>query len=84
MKWDHDKGNRSRVKGKARQISGEFGVDEIHVGTREELIGRLQMKYGYSKEKAEAWPIFLVMAGGRVRNKEMHPKRSRAEKRCSA
>lgn len=61
MKWDQDKGNSSR---KACQLSDEFVADEIHVGTREELIGRLQTKYGYSKEKAEAWPIFLVMAGG--------------------
>lgn len=74
MKWDQDKG--SRVKGKACQISDKFMADEIQVGTREELIGRLQTKYGYSKEKAEAWawPVFLVMAGGRVRIKGMHPK----------
>ena len=51
-------------------------ADEIHVITREELIGRLQAKYGDSKEKAkeQAWPVFLVMAGSRVRNKEMHSK----------
>ena len=69
MKWDQDKG--TRVKGKAGQISDEFVADEIQVGTREELIGRLQTKHGYSKEKAEAWawPVFLVMAGGRVRTK---------------
>jgi len=81
MKWDQHTGNGNGAK--ACQISDECIVDGIQVGTREELIGRLQRKYGYSKEKAEAqaWPVFLVMAGGRVRkNASM---RSRAEKRYS-
>ncbi|MGH8652387.1 MAG: hypothetical protein ACREYE_09535 [Gammaproteobacteria bacterium] len=46
--------------------------DELTVTprTREELIARWQQKYGYSKEKAKtrAWPVFLAMAGARVRN----------------
>lgn len=83
MKWDQD--SRSRVKGKTSQISGEFVADEIQVGTREELIGRLQTKYGYSKEKAEAWPVFLVMARRQSTQRGLATQmRSREEKRYSA
>ncbi len=34
---------------------GDFTDDELDVieGKREELVGRLQSKYGYTKEKAE-------------------------------
>lgn len=46
--------------------------DELTVTprTREELIARWQQKYGYSKEKAKTrgWPVFLAVAGARVRN----------------
>jgi uncharacterized protein YjbJ (UPF0337 family) len=43
------------LKGKAQQAWGDFTDDELDVieGKREELIGRLQSKYGYTKEKAE-------------------------------
>jgi uncharacterized protein YjbJ (UPF0337 family) len=55
MNWDEAKGNWKQIKGKARQMWGDFTDDELDVieGKREELIGRLQTKYGYTKEKAE-------------------------------
>jgi uncharacterized protein YjbJ (UPF0337 family) len=55
MNWDQVKGNWKQVKGKAQQVWGDFTDDELDVmeGKREELVGRLQTKYGYTKERAE-------------------------------
>ena len=55
MNWDEAKGNWKQIKGKAKQMWGDFTDDELDVieGKREELVGRLQTKYGYTKEKAE-------------------------------
>ncbi|MGH8652382.1 MAG: CsbD family protein [Gammaproteobacteria bacterium] len=55
MNWEQVKGNWGQVKGKARQMWGDFTDDELDVieGKREELVGRLQTKYGYTKETAE-------------------------------
>jgi len=55
MNWDQVQGNWKQVKGKAKQMWGDFTDDELDViaGKREELAGRLQAKYGLSKEKAE-------------------------------
>jgi uncharacterized protein YjbJ (UPF0337 family) len=55
MNWDQVKGNWKQVKGKAKQMWGDFTDDELDVidGKREELIGRLQARYGYNREKAE-------------------------------
>ncbi len=55
MNWEQVKGNWNQVKGKARQMWGDITDDELDViaGKREELVGRLQAKYGYTKEDAE-------------------------------
>jgi uncharacterized protein YjbJ (UPF0337 family) len=55
MNWDQVKGNWKQVKGKAQQMWGDLTDDELDVieGKREELVGRLQTRYGYTKEKAE-------------------------------
>jgi uncharacterized protein YjbJ (UPF0337 family) len=55
MSWDQVKGNWNQVKGKARQMWGDLTDDELDIieGKREELVGRLQTKYGYTKQKAE-------------------------------
>jgi len=55
MNWDQVKGNWKQLKGKAQQTWGDLTDDELDVieGKREELVGRLQAKYGYTKEKAE-------------------------------
>jgi len=55
MNWDQVTGNWKQVKGKAKQMWGDFTDDELDVmeGKSEELVGRLQTKYGYSKEKAQ-------------------------------
>lgn len=55
MNWDQVHGNWTQIKGKAKQMWGDFTDDDLDViaGKREELAGRLQAKYGLSKEKAE-------------------------------
>jgi uncharacterized protein YjbJ (UPF0337 family) len=55
MNWDQVQGNWTQIKGKAKQMWGDFTDDDLDViaGKREELAGRLQAKYGLSKEKAE-------------------------------
>ncbi|MGH8480680.1 MAG: CsbD family protein [Gammaproteobacteria bacterium] len=46
---------RHNVKGKAQRMWGDLTDDEPDIieGKREELVGRLQAKYGYTKEKTE-------------------------------
>jgi uncharacterized protein YjbJ (UPF0337 family) len=50
MNWDQVKGNWKQLKGKAKQMWGDLDVIE---GNREDLAGRLQAKYGLTKEQAE-------------------------------
>jgi uncharacterized protein YjbJ (UPF0337 family) len=42
-------------QGKAKQMWGDLTDDELDTiaGKRDELVGRLQLKYGISKEKAQ-------------------------------
>lgn len=55
MNWEQVKGNWTQFKGKARQKWGDLTDDELDIieGRREELVGCLQKKYGYTKERAE-------------------------------
>lgn len=55
MNWDQVKGSWKQFKGQVQQQWGKLtdsDFDQID-GKREELIGRLQARYGYEKEKAE-------------------------------
>ena len=55
MNWDQIEGNWKQLKGKAQQKWGDLTDDDLDkiAGKRDELIGKLQASYGYSKEKAE-------------------------------
>jgi uncharacterized protein YjbJ (UPF0337 family) len=55
MNWDQIKGNWTQVKGKAQQQWGKLTNDDLDVieGKREELVGRIQERYGIEKEEAE-------------------------------
>jgi uncharacterized protein YjbJ (UPF0337 family) len=55
MNWDQIKGNWKQFKGKARQKWGKLTDDELDTieGKREELIGKVQEKYGITREQAE-------------------------------
>ena len=48
-------GKWNEVKGKVKQAFGKLTDDDIAQinGRRQELLGKLQSRYGYAKEKAE-------------------------------
>lgn len=55
MNWDIIEGKWSQFKGEAQSKWGKLTDDDLDViaGKQEKLVGRLQERYGYSKEKAE-------------------------------
>jgi uncharacterized protein YjbJ (UPF0337 family) len=55
MNWDQVEGNWKQIKGKAKQMWANLTDDDLEniAGKRQELTGRLQVKYGLAKEKAE-------------------------------
>jgi uncharacterized protein YjbJ (UPF0337 family) len=56
MDWDRIEGNWKSFKGKAKAQWGKLTDDDLSVieGSREELEGRLQNKYGFEKDRARA------------------------------
>ena len=54
MNWDDIQGNWKPFKGQAQQKWGELTNDELEEaeGDREELEGKIQTKYGKTKEEA--------------------------------
>jgi uncharacterized protein YjbJ (UPF0337 family) len=55
MNWDTIKGNWSQMTGKVKEEWGELTDDEITEaqGERDQLVGKIQAKYGIAKEEAE-------------------------------
>jgi uncharacterized protein YjbJ (UPF0337 family) len=55
MNADQIKGQWKQVKGEIRKQWGKLTDDEIEMiaGERDILIGKLQEKYGYTKEEAQ-------------------------------
>ncbi len=55
MNWDQIKGNWRQFRGKAQQQWGKLTNDDLDVveGKREELVGRIQTRYGIVREDAE-------------------------------
>lgn len=55
MNWDRIEGNWQEWKGKVRQVWGKLTNDDIDVsdGTRQELAGLLQKRYGHVRDAAE-------------------------------
>ncbi|MFU1478929.1 CsbD family protein [Roseovarius sp. C7] len=55
MNWDQVKGNWTQITGQAREQWGKLTDNDLHeaAGEREQLIGKLQEKYGMAKEQAE-------------------------------
>ena len=55
MNWDQIKGNWKQVKGKAKVQWGKLTDDDLDVieGHRDQLIGKLQERYGYERDQAE-------------------------------
>ena len=55
MNWDQISGNWKQASGKLREKWGKLTDDDMHViaGKRDQLVGRIQERYGIAKEKAE-------------------------------
>lgn len=55
MNWDQVEGKWKEVKGRVRAKFGKLTDDDMEViaGKKDELVGRLQQRYGYNKEQAE-------------------------------
>jgi uncharacterized protein YjbJ (UPF0337 family) len=55
MNWKPVKGNWKQTKGKVQQQWGKLTNDDLDVikGKRTELVGKIQQRYGYAREKAE-------------------------------
>lgn len=54
MNWDRIAGNWKQMQGKARAQWGKLTDDDLEVaaGNRDELIGRVQARYGITKDEA--------------------------------
>ncbi len=55
MNWDQIEGNWKQLTGKMKAKWGKLTDNELTVisGRREQLVGVLQERYGYAKERAE-------------------------------
>jgi uncharacterized protein YjbJ (UPF0337 family) len=55
MNWDVIQGKWREFKGQVKQHWAELTNDDLDQidGRREELVGRLQQRYGYAKDEAE-------------------------------
>jgi uncharacterized protein YjbJ (UPF0337 family) len=54
MNSDIVKGKWKQIRGKAKEWWGELTNDDLDVidGNRDQLIGKIQERYGYSKDRA--------------------------------
>lgn len=55
MNWDQIQGKWTQFKGKAKVQWGKLTDDELDTleGRRDQLVGKLQERYGYTKDRAE-------------------------------
>lgn len=55
MDWNQISGQWKQVKGRAKVKWGKLTDDEIDVveGKRDQLVGKIQQRYGIAKEQAE-------------------------------
>ncbi len=55
MNWDSLKGQWKQFSGKVKVQWGKLTDDDLAVinGQREQLVGKIQERYGYAKEQAE-------------------------------
>lgn len=55
MNTDQLAGNWKQLKGKVKERWGKFTDDDVKIieGQKDQLIGRLQERYGYTREQAE-------------------------------
>ncbi len=55
MNWDVIQGKWKQIKGEVRQQWADLTDDEVEMiqGSRDKLAGKLQERYGWSREEAE-------------------------------
>ena len=55
MNWDQIEGNWKEFKGKVQEKWGQLTDDDLDeaAGRRDQLIGRLQKRYGWQRAQAE-------------------------------
>jgi uncharacterized protein YjbJ (UPF0337 family) len=55
MNWDQIEGNWKQMKGKVKEKWGKLTDDDLDVaaGKKDQLVGKLQERYGWEKDKAE-------------------------------
>jgi uncharacterized protein YjbJ (UPF0337 family) len=55
MNWDQVEGKMKQWMGSAKQRWGKLTDDELQqlAGKRDEIVGKLQEKYGWTREEAE-------------------------------
>jgi uncharacterized protein YjbJ (UPF0337 family) len=55
MNWDQVEGKWKQLGGKVREKWGKLTDDDLEViaGTRDQLVGRIQERYGVAKEEAQ-------------------------------
>jgi len=55
MNWDQIEGNWKQFRGRAQQQWGKLTNDDLDVvsGRRQELVGKIQERYGLAKDQAE-------------------------------
>lgn len=55
MNWDIVKGNWAQAKGKVKEQWGKLTDDDLTTieGRREQLLGKLQERYGVAKDEAD-------------------------------
>ena len=58
MDWNRVEGNWKQVKGKAKQLWAKLAGDDLTYmdGHSDELVGRIQLRYGIQKESARKQP----------------------------
>jgi len=64
MNWDQLEGKWKQSKGKFREKWGKFTDDDLDVigGKRDQLVGRIQERYGLAKEVAQEQADAFVKA----------------------
>jgi uncharacterized protein YjbJ (UPF0337 family) len=55
MNWDRIEGSWKELKGKVKEKWGQLTDDDLEqaAGRRDQLIGILQRRYGYDRDRAE-------------------------------
>lgn len=55
MNWDTVKGQWKEIKGKVKEKWGKLTDDDLTTigGKKDQLVGTLQKRYGYEKDRAE-------------------------------